>query len=82
MHDILITREGNALATLGKVASNALELTGIFHCEITPEAPTYDSRYHFFHHLDNDSGTVKGFGMQKHTVPLFNFIIYSFSNFP
>lgn len=43
------------MAALERVASNALELTGIFHCEITPEAPTPDSRYISFHHLDNNS---------------------------
>jgi hypothetical protein len=73
MHDILITREGNALATLGKVASNALELTGIFQCEITPEAPTADSRYHF---ISNGSETVKVTQMQMHVVRLFPLAYY------
>lgn len=77
---LLIFREGNALAALQRVASNALDLTGIFHCEITPEAPTPDSRYISFHHLDNNS---EGYWNTKARFMSFflYFITYSFSNF-
>ncbi|XP_078164359.1 phosphoinositide phosphatase family protein isoform X2 [Carex rostrata] len=50
-------REGNALAALERVASNALDLTGIFHCEITPEAPTPDSSDQTFGESSGDNKT-------------------------
>ncbi|KAJ1687271.1 hypothetical protein LUZ63_018661 [Rhynchospora breviuscula] len=50
-------RDKNPLLTLGRVAAYALELTGIFHCEITSEAPTSDSSGQTFGESSGDEET-------------------------
>ncbi|KAK1436932.1 hypothetical protein QVD17_02716 [Tagetes erecta] len=45
-------RSTNVLALLGKVATYALDLTGFFYCQVTPNSKSEE----LFHHLEDENG--------------------------